>query len=103
VCGLAAGLLNAVTGALVVTRTPEQVRGRVLAGLNGSARAFSVGALVVGGAAGHWLGARGTYLLAGVGCVVVSALLVPAAGRARTAVPSGAPAGNDSARMVPTH
>jgi MFS family permease len=103
VCGVAVGLLNAATGALVVTRTPEPVRGRVLAGLNGSARAFSVGALVVGGAAGHWLGARGTFLLGGAGCLVVSALLVPAVGRARAAVPSGVPAGNDSARMVPTH
>jgi MFS family permease len=103
VCGLAVGLLNAATGALVITRAPEQVRGRVLAGLNGSYRAFSVAALVLGGVAGHRLGARGTFVLAGAACLVVTGLLMPAVKRARPASPSGVPAGNDSAPMVPTH
>jgi MFS family permease len=89
VCGVAVGLLNAATGALVVSRTPEQVRGRVLAGLNGSGRALARRPRHVPGR--RW------------GLLVVSALLVPGVGRARAAVPSGVPAGNDSARMVPTH
>jgi hypothetical protein len=58
---------------------------------------------VLGGVAGHRLGARGTFVLAGAACLVVTGLLMPAVKRARPASPSGVPAGNDSAPMVPTH
>jgi hypothetical protein len=53
--------------------------------------------------AGHRLGARGTFVLAGAACLVVTGLLMPAVKRARPASPGGVPAGNDSAPMVPTH
>lgn len=118
VMGFAGGALNAALGAIVVTRTAEAVRGRVLAALTGSARACSIGALVLGGVAGHWLGARGTFLLAGVLCLLVAAVLAAALRRTRAAsgagdgmrdfgVRDGAKAAGvrnmDSAEAVPTN
>ena len=66
---VALGLFNAVanggTGPLFLLRTPEELRGRVMAALGGSFAAASVVALVFGGLAGTWLGPRVTFVAGG--------------------------------------
>ncbi len=88
VTGVAAGALNALVSTMIVTRPPEHLRGRVLATLNGTARGFSVLAMVLGGVAGQFLGARTTFVVCGVLGVLTAVVLfrsrrglaVPAAG-----------------------
>lgn len=72
--GAGSGLLNAAANALVVTRSAEQVRGRVIAALNGTVRSFSILALLLGGAAGALLGPRGTFVTCGLACAVAAAV-----------------------------
>jgi MFS family permease len=72
--GFGSGMLNAATSALVVTRSAEQVRGRVIAALNGTVRSFSILALLLGGAAGAVLGPRGTFVTCGLACAVAAAV-----------------------------
>jgi MFS family permease len=96
-CGFGAGMLNAATSTLVVTRSAELVRGRVIAALSGTARAASLLALLLGGLAGALLGPRATFVVAGSGCAVaavVSAVLVIRAGGRWT---------KDSAQAVLSH
>jgi MFS family permease len=71
--GVGSGLLNAAAGALVVTRSVEAVRGRVLAALNGTVRSFSILAMLLGGLAGAVLGPRGTFVTCGIACAVAAA------------------------------
>ncbi|HEX2704580.1 MAG TPA: MFS transporter [Candidatus Lustribacter sp.] len=66
VVGVAGGGLNALCLTLVVTRTPDAFRGRVLATVTGGARAASLLALVIGGLLGQSLGPRHTYVALGV-------------------------------------
>ncbi|TDO62420.1 putative MFS family arabinose efflux permease [Kribbella sp. VKM Ac-2571] len=73
--GVGSGLLNAATSALVVTRSAEAVRGRVIAALNGTVRSFSILAMLLGGLAGALLGPRGTFVSCGVACVVAAAIV----------------------------
>ena len=82
VIGVAGGALNAMVGALIVTRPAEQVRGRVLATLNGTARGVSVIALVLGGLGGQLVGARLTFVI----CGALSALVALVVLRTRSAV-----------------
>lgn len=63
VAGVAGGALNALIGVMLVTRPPEHLRGRVLAAVSGISRGFSVVAMVLGGVAGQYLGARMTFVL----------------------------------------
>lgn len=102
--GMAGGLLNAAAGALLMTRTVDAVRGRVLAALTGSGRAFSIVALVLGGLAGSALGARATFVVTG-GSSVLAAVVLAAAlrSRLRRVVPDVSPAAKDSVQAVPTH
>ncbi|MEU4190647.1 MFS transporter [Kribbella sp. NPDC026611] len=72
--GGGSGMVNAGSSSLVVTRSVEAVRGRVIAALNGTVRSFSILALLLGGAAGALLGPRGTFVTCGVACVVAAAL-----------------------------
>jgi MFS family permease len=65
-CGLAGGVINALIGTLVITRSPEHVRGRVLATVTGTVRGFSVLAMVLGGLGGQFIGARLTFVVCGV-------------------------------------
>lgn len=77
--GVASGLLNAAVSTLMVTRTSEHLRGRVIAALGGTVRASSLLALPLGGAAGAALGIRPTFITAGVlGALaaVIAAVLV---------------------------
>ena len=83
--GVAGGALNALISTLIVTRTPEHLRGRVLATLSGWARGCSVLAMVLGGLAGQLLGARMTYVVCGLLSVVVAGLVFRA--RRGAAVP----------------
>ncbi|GAA2798612.1 MFS transporter [Kribbella solani] len=71
--GLGSGMLNAATSALVVTRSSDAVRGRVIAALNGTARSCSIFAMLLGGLAGTLLGPRGTFVTGGVACAVAAA------------------------------
>jgi len=77
--GFGSGILNAAVSTLMVTRSVENVRGRVVAALNGTARACSLFALMLGGFVGALLGTRMTFVASGVACVagaVVAAVLV---------------------------
>ncbi|TCO49201.1 putative MFS family arabinose efflux permease [Kribbella antiqua] len=72
--GIGSGLLNAATSSLIVTRTAEHLRGRVIAALNGTARSFTILALMLGGLAGALLGPRGTFIVCGVACAAAAVL-----------------------------
>ncbi len=66
VLGVANGALNTSTVTLLLTRTPEQLRGRVLAAVGGAGRACSVGAVAIGGLSGAVLGPRPTFVASGL-------------------------------------
>lgn len=74
--GIAVGAVNAAIGAILVTRPPEHLRGRVVATLNGGLRGASVLAMTVGGVAGSVLGPRQTFIVAGVMTVAVAGLVL---------------------------
>jgi MFS family permease len=76
VLGLANGMLNVDVSTLVLNRTPDIARGRVLATVNAMARASTLGAMSLGGAAGTLLGPRATFVAAGLLSAVVGAVLV---------------------------
>ena len=69
------GGANAAIGPLFVLRPAEADRGKVLAAINGVQRAGSILALGLGGLVGGWLGARATFVGAGVCAVLVVAAL----------------------------
>ncbi|TCC41143.1 MFS transporter [Kribbella speibonae] len=73
--GVGSGMLNAAANALVVTRSAEAVRGRVIAALNGTVRSFSILAMLLGGLAGALLGPRGTFVTCGAACVAAAVVL----------------------------
>jgi MFS family permease len=83
VLGVANGALNTSTSTLVLTRVPDRQLGQVNAALNGMARGFSIGALLLGAWAGGVLGPQRTFVASGVACLVVAAWLalrvIPAA------------------------
>jgi MFS family permease len=76
VCGVAAGALNTLISTMIVMRSPEHMRGRVLSTLTGTARGCSVLAMVLGGLSGQLLGARTTFVVCGLLSVLVAALVV---------------------------
>jgi MFS family permease len=75
VCGVCGGSLNALLGTLTVTRTPERVRGGVIALVVGGSRGCSVLAMVLGGVSGQLVGARATFVLCGVLSVLVAVVI----------------------------
>jgi len=83
--GVCNGMVNADVSTLLLGRTPDASRGRVLARVNGLVRSSSLGALALGGAAGTLLGPRPTFVLAGglmaLVAVAVFVLIRPAAAR----------------------
>jgi MFS family permease len=103
--GFGGGMLNAATSTLVVTRSPDAVRGRVVAALGGTARACSLLALLLGGLAGSLLGPRATFVTAGalavLAAVVTTVLLVRV--QRRIAAPVGRPVDKDSAAEALSH
>ena len=76
VLGVANGVVNTDVSTLVLSRTPEPVRGRVLASVNALVRGSSLGAMVLGGAAGTWLGPRTTFVVAGALSLAVGLVLL---------------------------
>jgi MFS family permease len=76
VLGVANGVVNTDVSTLVLSRTPESVRGRVLASVNALVRGSSLGAMVLGGAAGTWLGPRTTFVAAGALSMAVGLVLL---------------------------
>ncbi len=70
------------SGRPALTRPPEHLRGRVLAAITGTSRGFSVIAMVLGGMAGQYVGARTTFVVCGLVSVAVSVVVL----RGRTAV-----------------
>jgi MFS family permease len=87
VIGIGMGLLNSAVSTLLVTRSAERVRGRVIAALSGTIRSFSLIALLLGGAIGTLLGPRGTFVsfgvLATLAAVVTAALVLRTLRRSR--------------------
>ncbi len=75
VLGLANGALNTSTSTLVLTRVPDRQLGQVNAALNGLARGFSIGALVLGAWVGGVLGPQRTFVVSGVACLLVAGWL----------------------------
>jgi hypothetical protein len=73
VLGVANGVVNTVASTLVLTRVDDSSRGQVLAALNGASRAFSLGALALGGVAASVLGPRGTFVASGALALLVTA------------------------------
>jgi MFS family permease len=77
ILGVLNGALNADVNTLLLNRTPEAARGRVLANVNAMARGSALGAMALGGATGTLLGPRSTFVAAGaLGAVVAGALVV---------------------------
>jgi MFS family permease len=68
--GVGSGVLNSAVSTLMVTRSAENVRGRVMAALNGTARACTLFALMLGGFLGALIGTRMTFVVCGAACVV---------------------------------
>jgi MFS family permease len=76
VAGVTNGIVNADTSTVLLNRTPESSRGRVLARVNGMVRGSALGAMALGGAAGSLLGPRATFVSAGALSVVLAILLL---------------------------
>jgi MFS family permease len=98
IVGVANGVANVDASTLLLSRTPDFCRGRVLATVNGLVRGSSLAAMVLGGLGGTLLGPRTTFVVAGTLMAVVAvALLVRltrtlSVGSARSAAaPSGSP------------
>jgi MFS family permease len=102
--GFGNGLLNVAVGALLLTRTPEAIRGRVSAAVNGAANAAALGALALGGAFAALLAPRTIFLIAGAGgalCVAAAAIPLTRAVGHRT--PHRYPAGPSRPEPPPRH
>jgi len=76
IVGVSNGFANVDASTLVLNRTPEFSRGRVLARVNGMVRGSSLGALVLGGVAGTALGPRETFVASGALMAIFAALLL---------------------------
>jgi MFS family permease len=74
--GVTNGVVNVDVSTLLLERTPDSSRGRVLATVNGMVRASSHGAMALGGAAGTLLGPRPTFVLSGLLMALVGGLLL---------------------------
>ncbi len=72
--GFGGGMLNAGVSTLMVTRSAETVRGRVVAALYGTARSCSLVALLLGGFLGAALGSRMTFVACGAACAVAGVI-----------------------------
>jgi len=70
--GAACGVLNACFGAIAILRIPESGRGQAMAIIGGMTRAVSIGALALGGLLGALLPIRVSFLVAGLGGVLVA-------------------------------
>ena len=74
--GVGNGVANVDASTLMLARTPDFCRGRVLATVNAMVRGSSLVAMVIGGAAGTLLGPRDTFVVAGALMAVVALALL---------------------------
>ncbi len=100
--GTACGALNACFGAITILRIPESGRGQAVAIIGGMTRAVSIGALALGGLLGALLPVRLSFLITGVGGVLVAlavaAYVLPRfGGEGAAAVPAAVPGPASSA------
>ena len=86
--GVGGGALNGCLSTLVVTRSSEQQRGRVIAVLVGATRGCSAVAMVLGGVLGQLLGARTTFVICGALSGLVALMVLRARGAADARVSS---------------
>ena len=97
IVGVANGIANVDATTLLLGRTPDFCRGRVLATVNGMVRGSSLAALLLGGLGGTLLGPRATFVAAGALMAVAAvALLIRltrtlSVGSARSAATPSAP------------
>ena len=95
--GVANGFANVDASTLLLNRTPETHRGRVLANVNGVVRGSSLAAMLLGGLAGSLLGPRETFVVAGSAMALVAVALyvrlttTPSAGSVPSSPTSSAP------------
>ncbi|MBO1753878.1 MFS transporter [Allobranchiibius sp. CTAmp26] len=73
VVGAGVGVSNTSFGALFITRTPSERRGRVSAAVNGLMQAASTAAIALGGLLGVLLGIRPAFVVSGLAGLVVLA------------------------------
>jgi MFS family permease len=73
--GVSNGVANVDASTLMLGRTPDFCRGRVIATVNAMVRGSSLVAMVIGGVAGTLLGPRTTFVVAG-GLMAVVALVL---------------------------
>jgi MFS family permease len=64
--GVLNGIVNVDASTLLLERTPEHARGRVLARASAMTRGSALGAMALGGLAGGLLGPRATFVASGV-------------------------------------
>ncbi|HEU4676012.1 MAG TPA: MFS transporter [Motilibacteraceae bacterium] len=75
--GTGNGAVNVATGALVLGRAPDALRGRVGAALGGSTNAAMLASLALGGGLAAVLDPRAVFLLGGGAALLVVALAAP--------------------------
>ena len=73
--GVSNGFVNVDASTLMLSRTPEDRRGRVLATVNGMVRSSSLVAMLLGGLAGTLLGPRETFVAGGSAMALVALAL----------------------------
>jgi MFS family permease len=88
--GLANGVVNVSASALVLRRTGDEQRGRVLAALGGLTRAAGVGALILGGVLAGALQPRLVLGSCGLAALATLAMTVPPLLRSRGSAVPGA-------------
>ena len=72
VLGIGNGVINADVSTLMLNRTPEAFRGRVLARISAMVSTSEICALAIGGFAGSLIGARTTFVVSGALMAVVA-------------------------------
>jgi MFS family permease len=99
VAGVGFGGLNAATSTVFALRTPDAARGRVMAAVNGGARAVSLLAILLVGVVGQAFGARAAYVILGVATLATGPIIA----LARRGLPgrSAAATESDQARSSP--
>jgi MFS family permease len=82
IAGVGGGAINGYLSTLVLTRSAERERGRVMAVLVGGTHGCSVLSMVLGGLVGQLLGARTTFVICGALSGLVALIVLRARGAA---------------------
>jgi MFS family permease len=86
IAGVGGGAINGYLSTLVLTRSAERERGRVLAVVVGGSHGCSVLSMVLGGLVGQLLGARTTFVICGALSGLVALIVLRARSAAGTRV-----------------